>query len=179
MTPLWNLEDTFFKKSNKLNINSCSSSRRKSATLHALKRTISNARRFHYEDVLNAAKKHLKLIYWNETNEISFFLHFDTSRLNTGSNELSVVICNILSLLGFAPSSLALTRPDGLLLYSRSNDNITGYGEEHSWLSICKDKIWKKSCCWSKLCSRSTVTFVAQAKSNSCKMKKKKMNIVG
>lgn len=34
-TPLWNLEDTFLTNPNRLNINSCSSSRQTSATLQA------------------------------------------------------------------------------------------------------------------------------------------------
>lgn len=117
-------------------------------------------------DYAERSNVHLKLMYSNETNETSFFLHLDTVRQNIGS-KLWEGLCNILSL-GFMSSSL-ITWPAGLLLYSRSKDNITGYGEDRSWLSICNDSIWNESFCWSKLCTRSAVMFFAHMKSNSCK----------
>ena len=105
-------------------------------------------------------------MYSNETNATSFFLHLDTARQNTGSKLLEV-LCNVISL-GLMSFSL-ITWPAGLFLYSRSKDNITGYGEDRSWLSICNDATWNESFCWSKLCTRSAVMFFAHIKSNSYK----------
>lgn len=91
--------------------------------------------------------KDLKLIYSNEANETSLFLHFAAANQNAGSQRLSEVNCTRFSLSLFMLSSLVLVWSTGLLLYSRSKHRITGYGVLGNWLSIWKDDIWKENFC--------------------------------
>lgn len=117
---------------------------------------------------LTIENRNLNVMYSNEINEMSFFLHFDISRQNTGLEEpLQKFIWFNFSVLALVTSSLDFILSTWQDLYPPSKDNITGYGVLRNWLSICMNDISMERLWRSKLCSRLICISLIQAKSNS------------
>lgn len=117
---------------------------------------------------LTTENRNLNVMYSNEINEMSFFLHFDISRQNTGIEEpLQKFIWFNFSVLALVTSSLDFILSTWQDLYPPSKDNITGYGVLRNWLSICMNDISMERLWRSKLCSRLICISLIQAKSNS------------